>query len=150
MSDLTHPDVVRDADSTHFWDACARGELYGQRCGGCGTWRWPPREHCPHCHAADPVWERLVGTGRIVGHVVVHRPLGPAFADELPLAVVHVELDGTDGEMVLTSKLQAGEWLHAAVGAAVTVRFTRVRPDLILPTFTVHPEPQEESRRDHT
>ncbi|MFE7837320.1 Zn-ribbon domain-containing OB-fold protein [Streptomyces sp. NPDC057474] len=137
---FAHPAPVTDADSEPFWSACVQGELVGQRCGGCGTWRWPPREYCPECHTPAPVWERLPGTGRIVGHVVVHRPLGPAFADELPLAIVHVELDGTEGEMVLTSKLQEGEWRHAAVGARVSVRFTAVRPGLVLPAFTLDHE----------
>ncbi|MFJ9587892.1 Zn-ribbon domain-containing OB-fold protein [Streptomyces acidicola] len=146
MTAPARPAPAVDADSAGFWEACAREELVGQRCGTCSAWRWPPRDHCPHCHAMDPVWEQLGGTGRIVGFVVVHRALDPAFADETPLAVVHVELDGTDGEMVLTSQLQPGEWRTAAVGTPVSVRFTRVRDGLTLPTFTIRDEPQEAHR----
>lgn len=137
MTSALQPDVRRDPDSTRFWDACQRRELLGQKCGKCGTWRWPPREYCPSCHAADPVWELLSGTGVIVGHVIAHRPIDPAFAHRTPLPIVHVRMDGTDGEMVLTSNLLPGQWPQAAVGKPVSVRFVQVRSGLILPHFTI-------------
>lgn len=137
MTSPLPPGVRSDPDSAAFWDGCQRRELLGQKCGKCVTWRWPPREYCPRCHAADPVWERLVGTGVIVGHVVNHRAIDPAFALRTPLPIVHVRLDGTDGEMVLTSNLLPGQWPQTAVGKPVSVRFVRVRGDLILPHFTI-------------
>lgn len=126
-----------DIDSQPFWDACQRREFVGQRCGACGVWRWPPRAYCSECHAREPRWETLPGTGVIVGTVTVRRALDPAFRDALPLAIVHVEIDGTDGAMVLTSNLLPGQWPQAEVGKPVAVRFARVRPDLILPLFTI-------------
>lgn len=110
----------------------------GQRCGKCLAWRWPPREYCPSCHTADPVWERLSGEGTIVGVVVTRRALDPAFEEHTPLAIVHVRLDGTDGEMVLTSNLLPGQWPQAEVGKPVSVRFARVRSGLTLPLFTIN------------
>ncbi|MGW0817233.1 Zn-ribbon domain-containing OB-fold protein [Streptomyces viridiviolaceus] len=133
---MTTPVPVIDADSAPFWDGCARGELLGQRCGACGAWRWPPREHCPACHTTDPRWQALPGTGRITGLTVLHRPFDPRLAEEIPLAVVHVVLDGTDDEMVLTSRLVRGEATDAAVGDRVRVRFTPVPDGPALPTFT--------------
>lgn len=137
MTSSLQPDVRSDPDSVPFWQACQRRELLGQRCGACGVWRWPPRAHCPRCHAAAPVWERLAGTGEVVGHVVVRRAMDPAFADRTPLAIVHVRLDGTDGEMVLTSNLLPGQWPQAAVGLPVAVRFVLARSGLVLPHFTI-------------
>lgn len=137
MSDIQRPHPVIDADSRPFWEGCNREELLGQRCGSCGKWRWPPRRHCPSCHAADPVWEQLPGTGRVVGYVVVHRPMDPAFAGELPLAIVHVELDGTGGEMVLVSNLLRDQWEHVEVGAPVVARFRRLDDTVVLPLFTL-------------
>ncbi|WP_425567993.1 Zn-ribbon domain-containing OB-fold protein, partial [Postechiella marina] len=52
MSAPTKPLPRIDADSAPFWEAAAEGRLVGQRCGSCDSWRWPPREHCPECHAA--------------------------------------------------------------------------------------------------
>ena len=138
MNASVRPGVRPDPDSAPFWDGCQRRELLGQRCGQCGLWRWPPREYCPSCHAADPVWERLSGDGTIVGVVVTRRVLDPAFAEQTPLAIVHVRLDGTDGAMVLTSNLLQGQWPQAEVGKRVSVRFVRVRSDLILPHFTIN------------
>lgn len=126
-----------DADSEPFWDACQKRILLGQRCGACGEWRWPPRAHCSSCHAKDPLWEELPGTGTIVGAVTIRRPLDQAFAPLLPLPIVHVLMDGTDDAMVLTSNLLAGQWPQVKVGERVSVRFSRVRPDLILPQFTL-------------
>jgi uncharacterized OB-fold protein len=126
-----------DLDSAPFWEACQRRLLVGQRCGACGQWRWPPRAHCPTCHAREPVWEELPGTGTIVGVVTVRRSLDAAFAHVLPLPIIHVRVDGTDGAMVLTSNLLSGQWPQAEVGKRVAVRFPRVRSDLILPQFTI-------------
>ena len=131
-----------DADSKPFWDGCKDGRLLGQRCGACGAWRWLPREHCPDCHSAEPVWESLRGTGRIVGLASVRRPFDPRFG-HVPLDIVHVQVDGTDGRMVLTTSLPAGAWRHAAVGAAVIARFTTLPDGFVLPTFTLHTDPQE-------
>lgn len=149
MTAPQQPDVRPDPDSQPFWDACQRRELLGQKCGRCGAWRWPPREHCPRCHAADPVWQRLEGTGVIVGHVVVRRVMDPAFADRTPLPIVHVRLDGTGGEMVLTSNLLPGQWPQAAPGLPVAVRFVRGRGDRILPHFTIDYARAPASGRDH-
>lgn len=143
-STAVRPTPLRNPDSAPFWAACERGELLGQRCGACATWRWPAREHCPLCHAAEPVWQPLPGTGRIVGLVVVRRALDPAFAAEIPLAVVHVELDDTEGQMVLTSNLQPGEDEAAAVGSVVAVRFCHTPDGPVLPTFTLTDHPEEE------
>lgn len=131
----TPPVPVPDADSAEFWAAAARDELLGQHCGHCGRWRWPPREHCPACHAAAVVWEQLPGTGRITGIVVVHRSFDPAYADAVPFAIVHVTLDGTDEQMILTSILGSGESCRAAVGDPVAVRFDHHGDGVALPTF---------------
>ncbi|GAA3676791.1 hypothetical protein GCM10023081_13840 [Arthrobacter ginkgonis] len=143
MSARLRTPPLTDPDSAAFWEGCAAGVLLGQRCGDCGAWRWPPREHCPRCHAAAPVWERLAGTGRIAGLAVVHRPLDPTIADELPLAVAHIELDGTEAAIVLTSTLGTGDAGRARVGDAVAVGFLPLPDGAALPTFTLIDNPEE-------
>lgn len=137
MTSPLPPDVRSDQDSAEFWRGCQRRQLLGQKCGKCASWRWPPREYCPSCHAADPIWERLEGSGVIVGLVVCHRPMDPAFAHRAPLPIVHVQLDGTDGAMVMSSNLLPGQWPQASVGKRVDVRFVLARPGLLLPHFTL-------------
>lgn len=79
--------------NAEFYAHCARGELRFQRCGACGTWRHPPRYRCGACGSADWSWERSSGAGRVFSWTVTHQALDPAYADELPYAVVVVELD---------------------------------------------------------
>ncbi|MDF3305336.1 OB-fold domain-containing protein [Rhodococcus sp. T2V] len=146
MNTPMRPRPTADADSAYFWAKCSYGELYGQRCGNCQIWRWPPRRYCPACHAAQPVWEKLPGTGTIVGLVIQHRVMDPAFSDEAPLAIVHVQIDGTDGEMVLVSRLKRWEWMNASVGSRVTVVLDDTGDEPVLPTFKILHNKEEEAR----
>lgn len=130
------PTPCPDADSRPFWAACAEGRLLGQRCGRCGAWRWPPREHCAQCHAAAPAWVELSGDGVVLGAVVIHRPFDPAFADDLPLTIVHVEMDGAERQMVLIGALASSISAQRATGARVTVGFKTIDGGA-LPVFKI-------------
>lgn len=139
MSEVTHPDrapLVPDADSLPFWEACRADILLGQQCGACSRWRWPPREHCPHCHAAAPIWSPITRTGTVKGAVLLHRAFDPGFADELPTAIVHVEMDGTDGQMLLIGNLLPPLPSAEAMGRRVRAGFRTVNGDA-LPFFTL-------------
>jgi uncharacterized protein len=76
-----------------FYAFCAQGELRFQRCSDCSTWRHPPRYRCGACGSGDWTWERSSGRGRVFSWSITHQALDPAYADELPYAVVVVELD---------------------------------------------------------
>jgi len=139
MSGLIRPDrapLTQDADSRPFWMACAEGRLVGQRCGGCGLWRWPPREHCARCHAAVPDWVELSGGGQVAGAVVLHRAFDPGFSADVPLTIVHVVMDGTDQQMVLIGNLVPAMAADRAAGARVTAGFMTVNGDA-MPVFTI-------------
>ena len=139
MSALTRPErapLTPDADSRPFWTACAEGRLLGQRCAACGLWRWPPREHCARCHAAAPEWVELSGGGRVAGAVVLHRAFDPGFAADVPLTIVHVEMDGTDQQMVLIGNLVPPVSAEQAAGSRVAIGFTAINGDAI-PVFTI-------------
>ena len=79
--------------NAEFYAHCAAGELRFQRCGACGTWRHPPRYRCAACGSGEWSWERSSGRGRVFSWTVTHRAVDPAYEDELPYAVVVVELD---------------------------------------------------------
>ncbi len=76
-----------------FYEYCAQEELRFQRCEACGTWRHPPRYRCPHCGSARFRWEQSSGRGEVFSWSVTHQALDPAFADELPYAIVVVQLE---------------------------------------------------------
>ena len=52
-----------------------------------------PRESCPACGSFEWTWERSSGKGRVFSWTVVHRALHPGFTEDLPYAVVIIELD---------------------------------------------------------
>jgi uncharacterized protein len=79
--------------NAEFYAHCAAGELRFQRCGACGTWRHPPRYRCSACGSGEWSWERSSGRGRLFSWTITHRAVDPAYEDELPYAVVVVELD---------------------------------------------------------
>ena len=70
------------------------GALHLQRCDACAT--LAPSAPVSVRGAAARTrgrWQPVGGTGRVFTWTVTHRPTDPAFADELPYAIVVVELD---------------------------------------------------------
>lgn len=131
---MTGVAVHPDRDSLPFWQGCERGVLLGQCCGSCAQFRWPPREHCPHCQGTDVDWREIDRRGTVAGAVVLHRTFEPAFADLAPLMIAHVEVDGTGGQMVLIGNLQPTVPVDSAVGRRVGIGFQE-RAGAGLPCF---------------
>jgi uncharacterized OB-fold protein len=81
-------------DSRDWHAALERGELHLPRCGQCGRCHFPPMPACPNCGApgrGEPVV--ATGLGRVYSWVVARMALDPAFAGEIPYAIVAVDLD---------------------------------------------------------
>jgi uncharacterized OB-fold protein len=124
-----------DPDSQPFWDACRAHELRAQRCSACGRYRFPPQGPCPACYSWEAEWVKLPETGRIVSYVVVHYVSVPAFAQDVPYTIAHIAMDGTDGNVELTSNLVDIPWEEVRVGMPVRVVFEDVTPEVTLPKF---------------
>jgi uncharacterized OB-fold protein len=122
MADTAPPKPlpVPNADTQLFWEGCARGELWLQRCPACGTAQFPPRAHCARCHASTPTWERASGRGRVVSHTRVHRPPSPAFKAEIPYVVALVALE--EGPRIMLG-LRGMVAEAPRIGEPVRVRF---------------------------
>ena len=95
--DATRPERMvpgGDGLGAEFYErAATTGALHLQRCDACSTWRHPPRIRCAACGSDAWAWHPVAGTGRLFTWTVTHRATDPAFADELPYAIVVVELD---------------------------------------------------------
>jgi uncharacterized OB-fold protein len=77
-----------------FYRECAReGRLVFQRCQECGTLRHPPRVLCVQCGSDRVSWVPSAGQGTIFSWTVTHQAPHPAFAGQVPYAVVVVELE---------------------------------------------------------
>lgn len=87
------PEIGSQGTGDEFYSWCAREELRLRRCNACREWCHVPRVTCPNCASTDWAWERVKGTGRVFTWTVVHRAMHPAFTDDVPYAVVVVELD---------------------------------------------------------
>ncbi len=73
--------------------------------------------------------------GTVYSHVVVHHVTVPAFADDALYVIAHVTLDGTDGEVRMTTNILDCPWEEVRVGMTVTIVFDDVTPEFTLPKF---------------
>lgn len=71
----------------------AQGELRFQQCASCGRWRHPPRIACAGCGADGWSWETSSGRGEVHSWTVSHHALHPAWAAEVPYAIVVAALE---------------------------------------------------------
>jgi uncharacterized protein len=86
------PIPVPDHDDEFFW-AQLPGRLMLPVCENCGHVWMRPTPACPQCGSGRIQPREHVGQGAVYSWVVVHRALDPAFADDVPYAVVTVELE---------------------------------------------------------
>jgi hypothetical protein len=115
-----------------FFEAARRRELVVQRCGGCGTLRFPARVICSRCLGRDAGWVPVSGRGTVFSYAVMHQAAHPGFAAEVPYAVVVIEL--AEGVRLLSNLVDCPlDRIH--VGLPVTVVFDDVSPDVTLPKF---------------
>ena len=115
-----------------FFAAAHRHELVVQRCRGCGTFRFPARDRCSSCLSREAEWTRVSGRGTVFSFAVMHQVYHPGFADEVPYAVVVIELE--EGARILSNVVgcPAGE---ITIGMPVEVVYEDVSPEITLPKF---------------
>ena len=82
-----------DLDTAWWFEALEQDRLEIPRCNACGRTFFAPQPECPHCGAQD--WSRIEasGRGKIYSWVVCHLPFDPRFAEEVPYAILAVELE---------------------------------------------------------
>ena len=108
--------------NAEFYAHCARGELRIQRCDDCRTWRHPPRVMCARCGSERWTWAPTSGRGTVYTWTVTHQPLAPGFMDDVPYAVVVIELE--EG-VRLVSAVRGVPPDRLAIGMPVEVAFVR-------------------------
>jgi len=122
-----------DEETRGFWEACARHELYLQRCGGCGRFRYPPRALCPACLSSAIEWVRGSGRGTVYSFTVTHQNQAPGFRERLPYVLAVVEL--AEGVRLMTNVVGcAPDAVH--IGMPVEVAWDDVTSEVAIPVFT--------------
>ena len=120
------------SEMTPFWEAARRHQLVVQRCRGCGTHRFPARDICSRCLSRDAEWIPVSGRATVFSYAVMHQVYHPGFADEVPYAVVQVELE--EGGRLLTNVVDCPPD-ELAIGMPVEVVFEDRTTEVTLPKF---------------
>ena len=107
---ISKPVPVPNELSRPYWEAAAQGRLVLQCCSACATLRHYPRVLCDVCYSSAVHWQPASGRGTLHSWTVAHHAFHPAFAAELPYALVTVDLE--EGVRAL------GRWRGAAPGTA--------------------------------
>ncbi len=124
------PRPVINRDNARFWEAVAEHELLIQRCGACGTLRFPWLPGCNACGAQE--WDTIgaSGAGTVYSYVVMHHPPFPAF--DPPYAVGLIEL--AEGVRMVSNVIGV-PYDKVRIGMPVQLEFLRVDDELELPVF---------------
>ncbi len=118
------------AESRHYWEGTARGELRFQRCDRCEAANFGPGLRCSSCQSDQLTWTISHGLGVVYSWTVVWRPQTPAF--QVPYAPAIVRLDeGYD----MVSALIGLEPDAIEAQMRVSVEFHRVNNTVTLPFF---------------
>jgi uncharacterized OB-fold protein len=115
-----------------FFAAAHRHELVVQRCGTCHALRFPARTVCSKCLGRESDWVPVSGRGHVFSVAVMHQANHPAFAAEVPYAVVLIALE--EGVRMLSNVVDCPV-RDIDIGMPVEVVFDRVSPEVTLPKF---------------
>lgn len=127
------PLPVPDPQTQPFWDGCRAGKLLIQRCGTCGTHRFPPTGVCAACGSEATEWVAATGRGKVFSWIVVELPIPKAtYAQDVPYAVALVDLE--EGVRMATNVVGCDPYAITA-GMPVRVRFDAVTEEISLPRF---------------
>ena len=117
--------------SRAYWEGAAEGRLVLQRCVNCGTVRHYPRVICPVCQSFGVDSLTASGRGTIHSWTVSSHAFSPAFADQVPYALVTVDME--EGVRVL-GRLAGDPSLE--LGLPVRLEFRADPEGRPLPWFT--------------
>jgi uncharacterized OB-fold protein len=120
-----YPGPQVDALSAPYWDGTRRGVLIVQRCGACGRLRHYPQVLCAHCYSDRHDWVELCGRGTVHSWTITHHAFHPAFAADVPYALVTADME--EGIRVL-GRLDGLAFAEIAVGLPLRATFPP-RPD---------------------
>jgi hypothetical protein len=107
------------------------GKLLLMKCGACGAFRLPSRQHCDRCLSTDSAWVAASGRGTVRTFGIMHQRYHPAFADDIPYNVTVVELE--EGPRLPTNLIGVSNE-EIRVGMKVVLEWER-HTDVALPKF---------------
>ena len=108
------PSPHAEGESRAYWKGANSGKLVLQKCASCGQLRHYPQVTCAECYSTASVSVEAAGNGTIHSWTISHHAFHPGFAEDLPYALVTVDL--TEGVR--------------AMGLLAGMAFEDLKPDL--------------------
>jgi uncharacterized protein len=99
-----------------FWEGVEREELLLPKCSVCGSWQWYPDDSGTCCVNGTLVWKQVSGIGTVHTTTTIRRPFLPGGANDVPFAVVFVELDDAPGVRFVGNAADDATEIGARVG----------------------------------
>lgn len=90
---MKRPMPSPDADTAVFWRGLQCGGLLLQHCADCGNVQYYQQAMCRKCGGDNLTHRKASGRGKVHSFSIVHRAPGPAFKDDVPYAVLLVDLE---------------------------------------------------------
>ncbi|MFT5508985.1 MAG: putative OB-fold protein [Hyphomicrobiaceae bacterium] len=87
------PSPHADGESQPYWDGANQGRLVVQKCSGCGQVRHYRQVTCAECYSTESASIDAAGTGTVHSWTISHHAFHPGFAEDLPYALITVDLD---------------------------------------------------------
>lgn len=132
MPSIARPTPAITPDMAEFFEGARRGILMVQKCDQCGALRFPAHELCSKCLSSRASWVPVSGRGEIFSFNIMHQVYHPAFAAEVPYAVVVVKLE--EG-LKFISNLLGVKPHEIRIGLPVEVTFERAGDGVMVPQF---------------
>jgi uncharacterized OB-fold protein len=115
-----------------YWSSVKEHQVKVQRCDDCGALRYVPKEICNRCQSLSASWAPVSGRGEIYTYTVIRRAPTPAYQEDVPYVIVHVQME--EGfRMVGAMPGIAPE--QVSIGMPVEVSYEDVTPDWTLLQF---------------
>ena len=119
-----------DGPDRPFWQALRRREVQVQRCGSCGTHRFPATRYCARCRSDASEWVVVAPSGTLETWCVFHRPYFEGLP--VPYTVIQVRLEC--GVRVFANPAGVANGA-LRIGMPVDAVFEDVAPDVTLLMF---------------
>jgi uncharacterized OB-fold protein len=132
MPELSKPIPAITPDLREFFDGAKAGRLMIQKCDGCGQLRFPAHDMCSKCNSTASHWVPVSGRGEVFSFNIMHQLYHPGFAQEVPYAVVMVELE--EG-CKFVSNLIGVKPHEIKCGMPVEVVFEKLSDEVSIPKF---------------
>lgn len=117
-----------------FWDAARDQRLAIQRCQDCSYYNHPPKPLCDRCLSDKLGFEDVSGSGTVWSYTVMHQKSVAGFEEAVPYLTALVELD-EQPMLLLPTNLPGVDAENVTIGLPVSVTFTDVDGDFVLPQF---------------